>query len=43
MVDSPRTSNYIKFQELAPGRFEGEQKQEPRVWNREPEYTESSS
>jgi sulfite reductase alpha subunit len=42
MVQSPRTSPYIKFQELAPGRFEGEQKQEPKVWNREPEYTESS-
>jgi sulfite reductase alpha subunit len=40
MVDRPRTSPYIKFEELAPGRFKGEQKQEPPVWNREPESRE---
>jgi len=43
MVQSTRTSPFIKFEELAPGRLEGEQKQEPPVWNREPEQTESSS
>ncbi|MDJ0957915.1 MAG: dissimilatory-type sulfite reductase subunit alpha [Arenicellales bacterium] len=42
MVDRPRTSPYIKFEELAPGPFEGEQKQEPPVWNREPESSESA-
>ena len=42
MVDRPRTSPYIKFEELAPGRFEGEQKQDPPVWNREPESREST-
>jgi len=43
MVQSTRTSPFIKFEELAPGRLEGEQKQQPPVWNREPEHTESSS
>ena len=43
MVSQTRTSPFIKFEELAPGRLEGEQKQEPSIWQREPESTESSS
>ncbi len=43
MVQSTRTSPYINFEELAPGDFEGEQTQQPKVWNREPESRESSS
>jgi sulfite reductase alpha subunit len=42
MVSQTRTSPFIKFEELAPGRLEGERAQEPVVWNREPESTESS-
>jgi sulfite reductase alpha subunit len=42
MVSQTRTSPYIKFEELARGRLEGEREQEPVVWNREPESTESS-
>jgi sulfite reductase alpha subunit len=42
MVATTRTSPYIKFEELAPGRLGGEQNQEPPVWQREPESTESS-
>jgi sulfite reductase alpha subunit len=42
MVSQTRTSPFIKFEELAPGRLEGERKKEPVVWNREPESTESS-
>ncbi len=43
MVQSTRTSPYINFEELAPGKFEGERTQQPKVWNREPESTESTS
>ncbi len=43
MVAKPRTSPYIKFEELAPPRIEGEQKQDPPVWKREPEHRESTS
>ncbi|MBF0368134.1 MAG: dissimilatory-type sulfite reductase subunit alpha [Magnetococcales bacterium] len=43
MVRAPRTSTYIKFEELAPGRFDGEQNQDPPVWNREVESTEAAS
>jgi sulfite reductase alpha subunit len=42
MVQSTRTSPYIKFEELAPGLFEGEQTQQPKVWNREPDTREPS-
>jgi len=42
MVSQTRTSPYIKFEELARGRLEGEREQGPVVWNREPESTESS-
>ncbi len=41
MLSQPRTSNYIKFEELAPGRFDGEQEQDPPTWEREPETVES--
>ena len=40
MVQSTRTSPYINFEELAPGPFAGEQTQQPKVWNREPEARE---
>jgi len=43
MVSETRTSPYIKFEELAPGSLEGEQKKEPQVWQREPESRESST
>lgn len=42
MIAQTRTSNYIMFEELAPGPLEGEQKQDPPVWQREPESTESA-
>ncbi len=42
MVQSTRTSPYINFEELAPGRFEGESEQQPKVWNREPESSEAA-
>ncbi|OGT90425.1 MAG: sulfite reductase, dissimilatory-type subunit alpha [Gammaproteobacteria bacterium RIFOXYA12_FULL_61_12] len=41
MVARPRTSPYIKFEELAPPRLGGEQNQNPPVWQREPEVLES--
>ncbi|MBF0625796.1 MAG: dissimilatory-type sulfite reductase subunit alpha [Magnetococcales bacterium] len=43
MVARPRTSPYIKFEELAPRRFDGEQKKDPPVWNKEPETTEAAA
>jgi hypothetical protein len=41
MVAQTRTSPFIKFEELAAGPFEGEQEQNPSVWEREPETVES--
>jgi len=41
MVAETRTSPFIKFEELAPGRLDGEQEQEPQVWQREPEASEA--
>jgi len=41
MVSRPRTTSYIKFEELGPSRFDGEREQNPPVWNREPESRES--
>ncbi|MCP4289847.1 MAG: hypothetical protein GY792_36425, partial [Gammaproteobacteria bacterium] len=41
MVAQPRTSTYIKFEELSPSRFGGEQEQNPPTWEREPETVES--
>ncbi|MBF0307982.1 MAG: dissimilatory-type sulfite reductase subunit alpha [Magnetococcales bacterium] len=44
MVTRPRTSPYIKFEELAPRRLDGEEKGRiTPVWNREPEFTEAAS
>lgn len=43
MIQSTRTSPYINFEELAPGPFEGESTQQPKVWKREPESRESTS
>jgi sulfite reductase alpha subunit len=42
MVATTRTSPYIRFEELAPSRLEGEHKEEPPVWQREPESRESA-
>ena len=42
MIKQPRTSPYIKFEELAPSAFEGERKQDPKVWNRETEGAETA-
>jgi len=42
MVMQPRTSPYIKFEELAPARLEGEENHAPPVWNRESEATEAA-
>jgi sulfite reductase alpha subunit len=42
MILRPRTSPYIKFEELAPTRFGGEQAQNPKVWNRESEGPETA-
>lgn len=41
MISSTRTSPFIKFEELAPGRLEGEQHREPKVWQKEPEASET--
>ncbi|MBF0108132.1 MAG: dissimilatory-type sulfite reductase subunit alpha [Magnetococcales bacterium] len=41
MVSRPRTTSYIKFEELGPSRFEGERVQNPPVWNRESEGRET--
>ncbi len=41
MISRPRTTSYIKFEELGPSRFEGERVQNPPVWNRESESRES--
>ncbi len=43
MVVRPRSSPYIKFEELAPGRIGGEQTKMPPVWNKEPETTEAAA
>ena len=40
MVFRPRTSTYIKFEELAPSRFEGEEKKAPQVMDKEVEGVE---
>ena len=42
MISRPRTSPYIKFEELAPTRFGEEQSKNPQVWNREAESTEAA-
>ncbi len=42
MILRPRTSPYIKFEELAPSRFGGEQAHSPKVWNRESEGPETA-
>jgi sulfite reductase alpha subunit len=42
MILRPRTTPYIKFEELGPSRFEGERSQNPPVWNREPEAAETA-
>ncbi len=42
MVNTTRTSPYIKFEELAPPRLEGEQKKEPPVWQKEAEAWETA-
>ncbi len=42
MVARPRTSPYIKFEELAPAAFDGEKEQNPSVWVREAEFTETN-
>jgi len=42
MVNRPRTSPYIKFEELAPACLDGEGNQNPSVWNREPEAAEAA-
>ncbi|GAB0056991.1 Sulfite reductase, dissimilatory-type subunit alpha [Candidatus Magnetaquicoccaceae bacterium FCR-1] len=42
MIRQPRTTPYIKFEELAPTRFEGEQTKNPPVWNREAEAVETA-
>ncbi|MEO5334016.1 MAG: dissimilatory-type sulfite reductase subunit alpha [Magnetococcus sp. YQC-5] len=42
MIRQPRTTSYIKFEELAPPKSAGEQKKDPPVWNREPEPVETA-
>ncbi|MEO5376415.1 MAG: dissimilatory-type sulfite reductase subunit alpha [Magnetococcus sp. DMHC-6] len=42
MIKQTRSSCYIKFEELAPNKFDGEQKQNPSVWQREAEASESA-
>jgi sulfite reductase alpha subunit len=42
MVNHPRTSNYIKFEELAPGMLDGESKHDAAVMNEEIETMEKS-
>ncbi len=41
MINRPRTTSYIKFEELGPSRFDGERQQNPPVWNRESEGRET--
>jgi sulfite reductase alpha subunit len=41
MIKQPRTTSYIKFEELGPSMMEGEREQNPPVWNREPESSET--
>ena len=41
MISRTRVSPYIKFEELAPAKMDGEQNQNPPVWNREAEATET--
>ncbi len=41
MVVNTRTSTFIKFEELAPRRLDGEQRQDPKVWEKEPEPREA--
>ncbi len=41
MIKQPRTTGYIKFEELGPSKMEGEREQNPPVWNREPESSET--
>ena len=42
MVNNPRTSPYIKFEELAPGKMEGESKHDPAIQDQEVETTEKA-
>ncbi|HIJ82967.1 MAG TPA: dissimilatory-type sulfite reductase subunit alpha [Magnetococcales bacterium] len=41
MICRPRTTSYIKFEELGPSKFDGERQQNPPVWNRESEARET--
>ena len=43
MITSTRTSPFIKFEELAPGKLEGEQHPAPKVWQKEAETRETLS
>ena len=42
MILRPRTSPYIKFEELGPASFGGEKVHDPKVWDREPEGAETA-
>ncbi|MBF0294745.1 MAG: dissimilatory-type sulfite reductase subunit alpha [Magnetococcales bacterium] len=42
MIRQPRTTSYIKFEELAPPRMDGEGNKMPPVWNREAEAVETA-
>lgn len=42
MIRHPRVTSYIKFEELAPAKIDGEVKKPTQIWDREPEQLETA-